>query len=153
VKKSERRLIAACEGGGELSFPVALSRQPRGAKERAGDERTPEGDYRLLGPPRRSRFHLFLPIDYPSTADAERALRAGRITRQQHGDILEAHARGELPPQDGPLGGQLGLHGEGERWRGDADLDWTLGCVALADEAIDELAAKAPSGTPVRISP
>jgi hypothetical protein len=47
----------------------------------------------------------------------------------------------------------LGFHGEGERWRADLDLDWTEGCIALPDEAMDWLARHARRGTPVRIRP
>jgi murein L,D-transpeptidase YafK len=153
VRKASRRLEAHCEGGGVVAMTVALGREP-GPKRRAGDHRTPEGAYRVAGPARRSRFHRFLPIDYPAPADADLALREGRLSRADHARILAAHARGGLPPQDTPLGGQLGLHGEGERWRGDsAHLDWTYGCLGLRDGDLDFLAARAPRGTPLRILP
>src|SRR5215475_9239412 len=70
VRKAERALVAECVGGGRLELPVALSRE-RGPKRRRGDERTPEGEYRIAGRARPSRFHRFLAIDYPSDADAE----------------------------------------------------------------------------------
>lgn len=152
VSKSARTLAAHCEGGASLVFPVALAREP-GPKRRAGDLRMPEGEYRIAGAARASRFGLFLPIDYPSAADAARGLADGVIGREAYAAIARAHARGEPPPQDTALGGQLGLHGEGARWRGDLDLDWTEGCVALADEAIDRLARLVARGTPVRITP
>jgi hypothetical protein len=114
----------------------------------------PEGVYHVAGPARPSRFHRFVPIDYPSPADADLALREGRLSRADHARVLAAHARGALPPQDTPLGGLLGFHGEGERWRGDsADLDWTYGCLALRDADLDFLAARVRRGTPVRILP
>jgi hypothetical protein len=75
------------------------------------------------------------------------------ISRSEHQRILAAHAAGQLPPQDTGLGGLLGFHGEGERWRGDLDLDWTEGCVAVSDEAISWLALHAEPGTPVAIRP
>jgi hypothetical protein len=153
VRKRERVLEAWCEGGGLRDFPIALSRVPEGAKRSRGDERTPEGDYHVAAAARRSRFHLFLPIDYPSPRDAERALAERSISSAVHRQILAAHAAGRMPPQDTGLGGWVGFHGEGERWRGDLDLDWTQGCFALADDAIDWLARAAPPGTPVRISP
>jgi murein L,D-transpeptidase YafK len=153
VRKSERRLEAHCEGGAVVVSTVALGREP-GPKRRAGDHRTPEGSYRVAGPARSGRYHRFVPIDYPSPADADLALREGRLSRADYARILAAHARDALPPQDTPLGGQLGLHGEGERWRGDsAHLDWTYGCIALGDDELDFLAARAPRGTPVRILP
>jgi hypothetical protein len=103
--------------------------------------------------PRSSRFYLFIPIDYPSLDDADRALSKGVISRSVHRRIQAAHAAGRLPPQDTPLGGLLGFHGEGKRWRGDLDLDWTEGCVAVEDETIRWLAEHTKRGTPVRILP
>jgi len=152
VRKSERTLVAECEGGARQVFTVALSRE-KGPKRAEGDQRIPEGDYRIGAAPRASRFHLFLPIDYPSPADAERALSEGRISSDERDAIAAAHRRGRMPPQDTALGGAVGFHGEGERWKGDLKLDWTEGCVALADEAIDWLAAHAPRHTPVAILP
>jgi len=152
VRKSLRTLLAHCRGGGELAFPIALSRE-RGPKQTRGDHRTPEGAYRIAAPARPSRFHRFLQIDYPSLADADAALAEGRITAGERDAIALAHREGRLPPQDTALGGHVGFHGEGSRWRGDLDLDWTEGCFALADEAIETLSARAPPGTPVQILP
>lgn len=153
VRKGERRLFAWCVEGGLRSFVIALSREPVGAKLRRGDQRIPEGDYRIAGDPRPSRFHRFIPIDYPSIADADRAFASRLISSDVYHRIVAAHAAGRLPPQDTRLGGWVGFHGEGRRWRGDLDLDWTEGCVAVADEAIDWLARHAGRGTPVSIRP
>lgn len=153
VRKNERTLVATCAGGGELRMPVALARAA-GPKRARGDHRMPEGTYRIAGPLRRSaRFHRFLPIDYPAPADAARALAEGRIGRADHDAIVRSHRLGRLPPQETPLGGHLGLHGEGQRWRGAGALDWTEGCIALADPDIERLGALAAPGTPVRIEP
>jgi murein L,D-transpeptidase YafK len=133
---------------------IAIGRGDPEAKERRGDERTPEGSYRVSAAPRASRFHRFLPIDYPSVADADTGLAAGRISAHDHRRILAAHDRGDPPPADTPLGGDLGLHGEGERWRGDsADLDWTYGCIALPDRDLDFLIERVEVGTPIAILP
>lgn len=146
-------LEAFCEGGGRRRHPIALSRSPIGPKARRGDERMPEGDYHIAGPARASRFHLFIPIDYPSVADADRGLRAGTIGPETRARIVAAHRARRFPPQDTALGGWLGFHGEGARWRGDLDLDWTQGCVAVDDATIEWLARHAVRGLPVSISP
>lgn len=154
VSKRARRLEVGCVGGGRRTFEIGLSRVPDGAKRRRGDQRIPEGRYRIAGAARRSpRFHLFLPIDYPSVADADRGLAAGTISRATHARILRAHDDGRLPPQDTALGGLLGFHGEGPRWRGELDLEWTEGCIAVTDRTIEWLAARARGGTPVSIRP
>lgn len=153
VRKAERILIATCAGGGELRMPVALARA-EGPKRARGDQRMPEGAYRIAGPLRPSaRFHRFLPIDYPTPDDAARGLAEGRIGRTEHEAIVRAHRAGRLPPQETPLGGHLGFHGEGRRWRGAGALDWTEGCVALGDPDIERLGALAGPGTPVSIEP
>jgi murein L,D-transpeptidase YafK len=154
VRRSERHLRANCEGGAVIELPVALGRSNEGPKRRAGDSRTPEGRYQISGRPRASRFHLFIPIDYPSLDDAELARSEGRVSDADYHRIVDAHARGRQPPADTALGGYLGLHGEGRRWRGDSlYFDWTYGCIGLADADIDFLAARSEPGTPVWIEP
>jgi hypothetical protein len=155
VSRSQRLLRATCERGGLLELRVALGRASDGAKRSAGDARTPEGLYRVSGPPKRSRrFHLFIPIDYPSVADSQQALADGRVSPADHRRILNAHERGAAPPGDTPLGGEIGFHGEGERWRGDSEhLDWTFGCIAMSDADVERLAELISVGTPVVIGP
>jgi murein L,D-transpeptidase YafK len=152
--KEERLLEIQCEGGFVFSVPAAFGRGDPGAKREAGDQRTPEGEYRISGTARASRFHRFVPIDYPSVADADAAFADGRISGADHARIVSAHGRGEMPPQDTALGGLLGLHGEGARWRGETRaLDWTDGCIGLADRDVEFVAEHAAVGTPVEIRP
>ena len=154
IWKSSRRLRATCDDGGDLVMTVAIGRGEDDAKEESGDARTPEGRYAVAGPARASRFHLFIPIDYPSVADAERGLSAGIVDATTHARILDAHAAGELPPQDTALGGSIGLHGEGTRWQGETERsDWTLGCIAVSDDEIERLAESVAVGVPVWIHP
>jgi murein L,D-transpeptidase YafK len=136
------------------SFRVALGRRPIGPKRHSGDQRTPEGQYRVSGPARASRFHLFIPIDYPSLEDARRGLRMGTIGQASFDAIAAARNAGEPPPQDTSLGGAIGLHGEGADWRGQSPLaDWTFGCIALPDADIEYLAERVHTGTEVWIEP
>jgi murein L,D-transpeptidase YafK len=154
VSKAERWLRARCASDAVIEMRAALGRNSEGPKRNADDSRTPEGLYRISGPARPSRFHLFLPIDYPSLDDAEAARAEGRISETDYLRIRSAHARGDPPPRDTPLGGDLGFHGEGERWRGDSEhLDWTYGCVGLSDSDIEALANRVEVGTPVLILP
>jgi murein L,D-transpeptidase YafK len=154
VRKKERVLEAHCERGAIVKMTAAVGREPLGPKVASGDLRTPEGWYRVSGHAEPGRFHRFIPIDYPSEEDARRALEEGRISERDYGRIARARDQGLRPPPDTPLGGDLGFHGEGERWRGDsADLDWTYGCIAVTDAEIDFLAERLDVGTPVLILP
>jgi murein L,D-transpeptidase YafK len=154
VHKADRSLRAHCASGAVVEMRAALGREPLGPKRAAGDMRTPEGLYRIVGPIRESRFHRFVPLDYPSRADADAALIAGELSLREYARILEAHAAGELPPGDTALGGEIGLHGEGEHWQGyTGEIDWTHGCVAVTDAEIDFIAERVEEGTPVEILP
>lgn len=154
VRKARRELVAYCEGGAALRMTAAMGRAPRGHKATLGDMRTPEGSYRVSGTLTANRFYGFIPLDYPSLADADAALAQGRITPRDHARIARAHARGVTPPDDTPLGGDIGIHGEGQRWAGDTQhLDWTYGCVAVTDGELDWLAERLEVGVEVVILP
>lgn len=154
VEKSTRTLTAQCTGGAARRWTIALSRDRDGPKQRRGDQRMPEGVYHVMGPARASRFHRFLAIDYPSIVDADRALADGLVDRATRDAIADAHARSRRPPQHTALGGHLGLHGEGARWRGDSlGLDWTAGCVGMSDADMDFLVEHTRDGTPLEIIP
>jgi murein L,D-transpeptidase YafK len=104
---SGARVLSLCRDGvEEASFRVALGRG--GMDKRAeGDGRTPRGQY-ALGPARPSaRYYQFLPVAYPTEAEALR----------------------------GFTGSAIGVHGPhvAFAWLGHATvwLDWTRGCVAV----------------------
>jgi hypothetical protein len=154
IEKGRRRLVATCDSGERYEFPVGLGRLALGEKRETGDLHTPEGQYRVAEPPRSSPYHIFMLLDYPSREDAERALLDGRISQETYARVVAAHERGDVPPQDTELGGRIGIHGEGEEHQGDsAHKDWTFGCVALSDAAVEFLAFRTPVGTPVQIHP
>jgi len=146
-------MIAHCANGTSRSFPIALGRF-EGPKQAEGDGRTPEGRYQIVLPGRTSRFHRFIDFDYPSVEDARAAHARGLIDDEDYGAILMAQRRGRMPPQDTPLGGGLGIHGEGERWRDASEwIDWTYGCIALRDEAIDFVEQRLVDGAEIEILP
>lgn len=152
IDKSERWLAAYQDGKlatapmGPACFAVALGAAPAGDKAQRGDERTPVGDRRITHKNPRSRYHLSLGLDYPNTADADRALAEARIDAATHARIVAADRPGQPARNDSPLGGDLFLHGGGP-----VPVDWTDGCIAVDDAAIDWLFEVAGPGTWVRI--
>src|SRR5579862_6039713 len=75
VRKSERRLILMRHGEVLRSYRISLGLMPDGPKGRAGDLRTPEGDYLLTRRNPRSDFFLSILVSYPNDQDQQRARR------------------------------------------------------------------------------
>ena len=147
IDKSERQLRLYVGDRLEETYPVGLGFAPIGAKERQGDGATPEGRYSICVKNPYSRYYLSVGLDYPNDADADRALGAGIISRDQHTRISRALEGGACPPWNTDLGGEIFIHGRG------SSADWTLGCVALDDPAMKRLFEAVEIGTPVTIKP
>jgi murein L,D-transpeptidase YafK len=122
------------------SYRVAIGPGGAGPKRREGDGVTPVGRYRItMHQP--SQYRVFLRLDYPNAEDV------ARFARLKEGGALPATAR---------IGGDIGLHGPPVRLAPDVRAalkasDWTLGCIALDDEEILEIARLVPDGTTVDI--
>ena len=117
-----------------------------------GDGKTPLGVFHVAWINPNSRFHLFFGLDYPNQQYAEAALRHKLIDIDTYSEISRALYRGDLPPQDTPLGGHIGIHGIGHgNRRIHETTNWTEGCIALTNEQIDRLAHWITLGTKVVI--
>jgi tetratricopeptide (TPR) repeat protein len=134
IEKKARRLTLFSQGKQLKSYPIALGGNPDGPKERQGDNKTPEGIYRIESRNRNSSYHLALRISYPNERDKKRAQQLG------------------VSP-----GGDIIIHGikNGFSWVGGlhTELDWTKGCIAVTDQEIEEIEKLAPNGTTVEIRP
>jgi murein L,D-transpeptidase YafK len=133
VEKSRRQL--SLYAGKTLigSYSISLGTNPVGDKEREGDGRTPEGNYRIDRRNSDSRFHLALHISYPNAADMGRALQAG------------------VPP-----GGDIMIHGSPYWWPFDGfgpPGDWTEGCIAVTNREMDEIWNLVLDGATIEIRP
>jgi len=134
VRKAQREMTLFRDGQPLKTYAVALGPGEPGAKRREGDNRTPEGLYRISGRNPKSAYHLSLRISYP----------------EPH-DVAAAQARGESP------GGDIMIHGirNGLGWIGPLhrQMDWTAGCVAVTDAEIKEIWRAVPDGTSIEILP
>lgn len=131
---------------------IAIGRAGSTPDKRHRDNKTPLGQYRISRIKHDSDYHLFLGFDFPTEAQARRALKSGRISRTQYDTIAAAAARDRLPPQNTPLGGYIGIHGIGDGDPGVHEaFNWTEGCIALTNEEVDRLARRVRMGTLVRV--
>lgn len=128
--------------GDELVASYVASLGPGGAgpKTREGDRVTPVGRYHVIMH-QPSEYRVFLRLDYPNAADR------ARFADLKKKGVLPAHAT---------IGGDIGIHGppirlEDEDKRALQGQDWTLGCVAVMDDEIRDIARRVPDGTPVDI--
>ena len=132
VEKAARRMLLFKNGKMLRSYAVALGSSPVGDKIRQGDNRTPEGVFRINRKNAASAFHLSLGLDYPQAAD-----------------IARARAGGYDP------GGDIMLHGQPNALPMDAVIrkDWTAGCIAVSNAEIAEIFAATLIGTEIEIRP
>jgi murein L,D-transpeptidase YafK len=147
IKVFKRLRVLELYGDDKLlgRFKIALGKAPEGDKSVEGDGRTPVGKYYICTRNEGSKYILFLGLSYPNTEDAERGLRNGIITEEVYRSIEAAEAKGQRPPWNTPMGGQVGIHGGGN------SHDWTEGCIALSDKDIILLGRYVTYNTPVHI--
>jgi len=133
--KGKRTMYAYKNGKvvGEYRFSLGKNGD-KGNKVKAGDYRTPEGTYRIVRKKCDARLYKSLMISYPNEADKARA-----------------RAKGVNP------GGYITIHGQ-PKWnadgRGDAftlSRDWTEGCLAVPNDAMDELWQAVENGVKIEI--
>lgn len=142
-------------------YVIGLSQNPVGHKVRQGDNRLPEGAYRILqksrGPFNGTYAAYFGPvwirINYPNNSDAKQGFRKKLISEKQKKEIIIANDSGKWPPKNTPLGGGIGLHG----WIDDQvaldkqNLTW--GCISMVNSDIDSLYDLVKVGTRIVIQP
>lgn len=147
VFKSERRLLLVQDDTLVRDFRIGLGPHPSGDKFMRGDGRTPEGEFYVCVKNPDSKFYKSLGLSYPAPKHAEQAYLLGAISREEYFSITDACRTRCIPPWNTVLGGAIFIHGGG------AHEDWTEGCVALSNSAMDELFEIVPVGAPVQILP
>lgn len=138
VDKAERRLDVLSGDKIIRTYPMRLGFSPGGTKEKEGDGKTPEGDYVIDWRNPKSIYYKSLHVSYPNAEDKHRAKMLGV---NPGGDIM-IHALPNSMNTDGqPLHNYI------------PDLDWTAGCIAVSNAAMDELWVLVNDGTPIKINP
>ena len=156
IVKSQRLLLLKHGDKVEKTFHAAFGYGGKGDKRQLGDHKTPVGVYRIIKVRDSDHFHRFMLLNYPNVKDAYWGLKNGLLTRTEFDAIVGAAREGQLPPQNTPLGGAVGIHGIGEitpdKLTIHENVNWTEGCIALTNEQIDELSHYVEIGTKVVIN-
>lgn len=141
VYKSRHLLVVYFEGHLYKKYRAVFGRSLElGTKEWAGDRRTPEGVYRIIGKRPDRRWRYFLKLNYPNNWD-----------RRMYDAMLADGAVPRIHGRATPEGGEIGIHGTDEPMLNAGDINWTTGCISVGNGAIDELDTLLPVGTLVII--
>jgi murein L,D-transpeptidase YafK len=137
IEKAKHRLTLRSGDEVLASYRVAIGPGGAGPKRKEGDRVTPVGRYHVSGRI-KGLFHQFLVVSYPNADDVRR--------------FSDAKREGSIP-RGTNIGNGIGIHGTGaEDWPNHKASDWTLGCIALDNDEIDEVARKVPDGTAIVIT-
>lgn len=135
--------------GKEISrYKIALGAEPEGHKVQEGDERTPEGLYKINYKKQDSKFHLALQISYPNKQDKAKAKKLG----VDPGGSIMIHG---LPNNlEKWLAGypsylQNWIMNGGTKYH--SLINWTDGCIAVTNNEIEEIWELVDWGTWVKI--
>lgn len=145
------------------TYPIALSQQPIGPKEKRGDLKLPEGQYRIcqkakgpfgtkpwwfiyLGP-------AFLRISYPNRFDALNGLQKKIISKKQYQNFIKKERTLKIPPKHTALGSGILIHGWNGEWSLDHNRNLTWGCVSMRNSELLEFYRMVPNGTAMIILP
>jgi len=135
VHKKKRRMYTYAKGKCMHEFRISLGKNgDKGNKVKAGDYCTPEGSYKIVRKKCDNRLYKSLMISYPNTTDKARA-----------------KTRGVKP------GGYITIHGQ-PKWNADGrgddftlSRDWTEGCMAVPNAAMDKLWQAVDNGVQIDI--
>lgn len=134
VYKSRRTMYLLKKGRILRKYRIALGKNPVGHKLEWGDNRTPEGKYRIDLKNPKSAYYLSIRISYPDATDADVAASLD----VNPGDWIMIHG---LP------------NGRNAAQVSHPQKDWTNGCIAVTNQEMDEIWRMVNVGTPISIWP
>jgi murein L,D-transpeptidase YafK len=125
IEKSEYRLTLLYKNRRIKSYPAVFGFNPVDDKRMQGDGCTPEGIFHIRTKYPHREWSKFIWLDYP-TADSWRKFQVSK-------------EKGEIPSRS-TIGGDIGIHGVPAGTDPIArKQNWTLGCISLTRDAIDEI--------------
>ncbi len=135
VYKKKRKMYTYSQGKLMHEFCISLGKNAdKGNKVKAGDYRTPEGSYKIIRKKCDNRLYRSLMISYPNAEDKVRAAKKGVSA-----------------------GGYITIHGQ-PKWNADGhgdaytlSHDWTEGCMAVPNKAMDVLWSAVRNGVKIDI--
>jgi lipoprotein-anchoring transpeptidase ErfK/SrfK len=138
IDKSDYELNVYDDKGWFATYPVVFGNSSLADKKMEGDRCTPEGNFRIVAKKIHDRWDRFMALDYP--------------TKESYEKFRERKEKGEIPA-DARIGGSIGIHGT---WPHDDYIidrykNWTMGCISMKNNDVEDLYSYLPVGTKVTI--
>ena len=130
VFKSSNSLYLFSDGDIINQYKIGLGYKPKGDKKEQGDYKTPEGKYTLDWRNPDSKFYKSIHISYPNKKDIAYAKK-----------------------NDLKTGGDIMIHGQPVYDDRKRSGNWTHGCIAVSNKAIEQIWKLVDNGTPIHIFP
>ncbi|CAN5766115.1 L,D-transpeptidase family protein [soil metagenome] len=121
-----------------LQWPCTFGSNDMGDKMVQGDRKTPDGSFHILTKTTHAKWHKMMKLDYPTEADRQK--------------FNERKAKGIIPA-NAKIGGDIAIHGTWPREEFAVEYlqNWTLGCISMRNDHLDELYNMISIGTQVII--
>ena len=138
VDKSQYELHVYDDKGWFATYPVVFGNSSLSDKKMEGDKNTPEGTFHIASKRIHDRWNRFMALDYPTKESWEKFNR-----RKANGEI----------PGSAKIGGGVGIHGvwPHEDFVIDRYQNWTLGCISMKNDDVEDLYSYVPVGTTITI--
>jgi murein L,D-transpeptidase YafK len=138
IDKSDYELNVYDDRGWFATYPVVFGNNSLDDKRMEGDRCTPEGVFRVISKKFHDKWDRFMALDYP--------------TKESYEKFKLRKMRGEIPT-DAKIGGGVGIHGT---WPHDDYIidrykNWTMGCISMKNEDVEDIYSYLPIGAKVII--
>ena len=138
IDKSDYELNVYDSKGWFATYPVVFGNSTLEDKKMEGDRNTPEGSFHIISKKVHDKWDRFMALDYP--------------TRESYEKFRLRKLKGEIP-SDARIGGGVGIHGT---WPHDDYIidrykNWTMGCISMKNNDVEDLYSYVPAGTKVII--
>jgi murein L,D-transpeptidase YafK len=126
IDKSEYALSVYDNEGWYATYPVVFGSDSQDDKKMEGDNKTPEGSFKVISKRVHDKWSRFMAIDYPNDESRRKFNR-----RKERGEI----------PASARIGGSIGIHGTWphEDFVVDRFKNWTMGCISMKRTDVEEI--------------